>query len=79
MCCIMTGYYDYVLGLIPVSLIGITALLSVIGLPLTAAVPLGATVAIGIIAHAVFVNVPVDPQATESTARSPSQNRINAD
>ncbi|MCL9816293.1 hypothetical protein [Natronocalculus amylovorans] len=70
----MTGYYDYVLGLIPVSLIGITAMLSVIGLPLTLAVPVGAAVAIAIIGHAVFVNVPVsNPQPMTDTATTMPQ------
>lgn len=70
----MTGYYDYVLGLIPVSLIGITAMLSVIGLPLTLAVPVGAAVAIAIIGHAVFVNVPVSkPRPMTDTAANVAQ------
>jgi len=70
----MTGYYDYVLGLIPVSLIGITAMLSVIGLPLTLAVPVGAAVAIAIIGHAVFVNVPVsNPRPMTDTATTMPQ------
>ncbi|MGM0606528.1 MAG: hypothetical protein ACQETB_12775 [Halobacteriota archaeon] len=67
----MTGYYDYVLGLIPVSLLGITAILSVIGLPLTAAVPVGAAVAILIIGHAVFVNVPVATDSPEPLSNRP--------
>ncbi len=54
----MTGYYDIVLGLIPVALLGITASLSLVGLSLTAAVPIGAFVAMGIIGHAMFVNTP---------------------
>ena len=64
----MTGYYDYVLGLIPVSLIGIAAALSAIGLPMTVAVPGGAVVAAVLIAHAMFVRVPVDRSAESGTA-----------
>ncbi|MFC7230234.1 hypothetical protein ACFQMM_21220 [Saliphagus sp. GCM10025308] len=56
----MAGYYDIVLGLIPVALLGITAALTVVGVSLTAAVPISATVAIGVIGHAMFVNGPVD-------------------
>ncbi|USZ72788.1 hypothetical protein [Natronosalvus halobius] len=56
----MAGYYDLVLGLIPVALLGITAALTVVGVSLTAAVPISATVAIGVIGHAMFVNGPVD-------------------
>lgn len=62
--CIMTGYYDYVLGLIPLTLLGLTAILVVVGLELTMAVPLGAGVSSLVVGHALFVNGPVDP--TES-------------
>ncbi|MUW15425.1 hypothetical protein GJ633_12845 [Halorubrum sp. CBA1125] len=55
----MTGYYDYVLGLIPAALLGVTAFLSLVGLSWTAAVPAGALVAAGLIAHAMFVRGPV--------------------
>jgi hypothetical protein len=56
----MTGYYDLVLGAIPVSLIGVSGALSVAGLALTVAVPLAAVVSVGLIGHAMFVNGPVD-------------------
>ncbi|OYR49120.1 hypothetical protein DJ73_18085 [Halorubrum sp. Ea1] len=55
----MTGYYDYVLGLIPAALIGVTAVLNLIGLSLTAALPGGALVAGGVMFHAMFVRNPV--------------------
>lgn len=56
----MTRYYDIVLGLIPLALLGITGTLTVAGLSLTSAVPVAATVAVGLIGHAMFVNGPVD-------------------
>ena len=56
----MTGYYDYVLGLIPAALIGVTASLTLIGLSSTAALPTGAVAAATVMAHAVFVRAPVD-------------------
>ena len=56
----MAGYYDIVLGLVPVALLGITAALTVVGVSLTSAVPIGAFVALGIIGHSMFVNSPVD-------------------
>jgi hypothetical protein len=56
----MAEYYDVVLGAIPLSLIGVSALLSVVGLSWTAAVPMGAVVSVGLIGHAMFVNGPVD-------------------
>jgi hypothetical protein len=56
----MSRYYDLILGLIPVALGGITALLATIGVSLTAAVPIAAAVAAGLIGHGVFVNAPID-------------------
>ena len=64
MYCIMTGYYDYVLGLIPLTLLGLTAILVVGGLELTTAVPLGAGVSGLVVGHALFVNGPVAPETT---------------
>lgn len=54
----MVGYYDAILGLIPVSLLGVTGGLTVSGVTLTAAISLGATVAILLVAHALFVRTP---------------------
>jgi hypothetical protein len=56
----MTGYYDIVLGLIPLSLIAVTGVLSVVGFSVTSAVPLAATIPVALIGHALFVNSPVD-------------------
>lgn len=57
----MIGYYDVILGLIPVSLLGITGLLhGGAGLGLTVAVPLAAAVAALFIGHAMFVNAPIE-------------------
>lgn len=68
----MTGYYDIILGLIPVSLGGITALLTLGGLELTTAVPLAALVSVALIGHGLFVNGPVDtPTPTTTTDRPP--------
>ncbi|AFO56029.1 MULTISPECIES: hypothetical protein [unclassified Natrinema] len=71
----MTGYYDIVLGLIPVALLGITAALLFVGLSLTTAIPLGSLAAMGIIGHAMFVNTPVDSGDESRSAQPP----INAD
>lgn len=54
----MTGYYDHVLGLIPVSLIGVTGLLVVYGLWYPAAVFVGALGALVLMLHALFVAAP---------------------
>ena len=71
----MTGYYDIVLGLVPVTLIGITAALTFVGLSLTAALPIGAFLAMGVIGHAMFVNGPGEVSEEPSSTYSP----VNAD
>jgi len=72
---IMTGYYDLILGLIPLSLLGITAAMSAIGVSVTAAVPLAATVPVALIGHALFVNGPVDgvDDLAEAVEESPTE------
>ncbi len=76
----MTGYYDYVLGLIPAALIGITAFLNLVGLSLTMALPVGAGVALVLMGHAMFVRGPlsgVDSSSGESGSapgRPPASN-----
>jgi hypothetical protein len=55
----MTDYYDVILGLIPVSLLGVAGLLYGVGFTSTLAIPLGGLVAAGLVAHALFVNAPV--------------------
>jgi hypothetical protein len=74
----MTGYYDYVLGVIPLALLGITTALSIVGFPLTMAVPAGASVAALVIGHALFINGPVSP-TTQSQAPQPQSPPVNAD
>jgi hypothetical protein len=66
----MGNYYDLVLGLIPLSLLGVTGILSVVGLPLTSAVPIGAAVAALVVGHALFVNGPSDSTPTPTTSDS---------
>lgn len=79
----MTEYYDIVLGLIPLSLLGITATTVSLGLPMLVGIVVGATIAIALIGHAMFVNTPVSPttqSATHSTSEAHrSQRRLNAD
>jgi hypothetical protein len=64
----MTGYYDLVLGLIPLALVGITGVLTIGGFSMTTAIPLGSVVAVGVIGHAMFVRVPVDSPPTTATS-----------
>lgn len=67
----MTSYYDLILGLIPLALLGIGGTLTLLGLQLTLAIPVAASIAIGLIGHALFVNDPTAPEQT--TVPAPSQ------
>ncbi|MFC3958409.1 hypothetical protein [Halovivax cerinus] len=76
----MARYYDLVLALIPVSLLGIAAVLTVAGLPTITAIPGGALVATGLIGHALFINGPQDDVATHrATAGTSQPTAVNAD
>lgn len=68
----MTGYYDVVLTLIPLTIAGGTGAGMITGLDLQLAVPLAALVAVGLIAHAMFVRTPTD-------AVSATPQYVNAD
>jgi hypothetical protein len=54
----MADYYDYVLGFVPLTLVGLTAVLSAVGVDLLVAVPVGASLAGLAVGHALFVNGP---------------------
>lgn len=71
----MAHYYDIVLTLIPTSLLGIAALLSIVGLPTSVAVPIGAMVAGVFIGHAMFVN---GPDATGEDVSGPASQPGNS-
>ncbi len=73
----MASYYDFVLALIPLSLLGVSGALTGVGLDLALAVPLGAAVAAGLIGHAMFVRAPI--QTTDRTATSDASFAPSAD
>jgi Flp pilus assembly pilin Flp len=75
----MTDYYDLILGLIPLALLGLTALLTTAGLGLTTAVPLAASVSVALIGHAMFVNGPVDGADENAQASRSQVGPVNAD
>jgi hypothetical protein len=54
----MAGYYDVVLGLIPLTLVGVSGGLVATGMALSVAVPLAGLVVIALIGHAMFVRTP---------------------
>ncbi|MGB9932978.1 hypothetical protein [Haloarcula amylolytica] len=66
----MTGYYDIILGLIPLAMAGITATLFAGGFALTTAIPMASVVTVGLIGHAMFVRAPVDPVPNETPAQN---------
>ena len=72
----MIGYYDAVLGLIPVALIGVTGLLYGAGMTLTGAVTPAVALAVLVVAHAMFVRAPVDRAHAPMSA--PSTDPIDA-
>lgn len=63
----MSNYYDFVLGLIPLALGGVAAVLFVLGISLTTAVGLSGGLSMAVIGHAMFVRAPVDTP-TEASA-----------
>jgi hypothetical protein len=79
----MLDYYDYVLGFVPLALVGITAVLRAAGVDLLIAVPVGAAAASLAVGHALFVNGPVagpaDGAPVHSTASTTDRSRFNAD
>lgn len=78
----MIGYYDYVLGLIPAGLIGVSGSLNAAGVSSTVAIPAGAIAALVPMCHALFVRgpssdavgtstTPVDSVTSSGSANSP--------
>jgi hypothetical protein len=65
----MADYYDYVLGVVPLSMVSVTALLAVVGVQIAIAVPVGAAASAAVIGHALFVNGPVAPTPADAPAR----------
>lgn len=65
----MAGYYDFVLGFIPLALGGGSLALTVAGVSLTTAIIAASLVAVLVIAHGMFVRAPSDsPSAVATTA-----------
>lgn len=64
----MTGYYDLILGLIPASFLGTAGLLHVAGFGLMSALPVAGLISVLLVAHALFVNGPVDATAPQQSS-----------
>ena len=68
-------YYDLVLGAIPGSILAVTGVLSLAGIGMQTAVPIGAVLATALIMHALFARAPSAPaeaSANQSSAAAPS-------
>lgn len=65
----MTGYYDAILGLIPLAILGGYSALSLTGLESSTAISVAALVAVAIMGHAMFVNGPVDGDSRSGDAQ----------
>lgn len=61
----MTGYYDFILGLIPLSLFGVSGALTVVGVETTLAVLVAASIAVAFMGHGLFVRSPTEQQSAE--------------
>ena len=55
----MAGYYDYILGLIPLTAVSVAGLLALAGVSLSIAIPVGAGLTVPLVGHALFVRAPV--------------------
>jgi hypothetical protein len=62
----MTDYYDIILGLIPLTVGGVTAVLAAVGLSVSLAVSVGSLLSVGLIGHAMFVRAPVGEAPSRS-------------
>ena len=72
-------YYDLILASIPAALVGTALALSLAGFETSLAVPIGATLAIGLIGHAMFVRSPlkhsgrIDTPGRQNDQRRPAR------
>ncbi|MFB6300424.1 MAG: hypothetical protein ABEH65_09205 [Halobacteriales archaeon] len=75
----MTTYYDIVLGIIPLTLVGAVGAGMVAGIATTTAIAAGTLIAIPCLLHALFINPPIDPEIHErSTSTTEPTERPSA-
>jgi hypothetical protein len=67
----MAEYYDYVLGLIPLTAVGVAGLLALAGVSPSLAIPVGAGLTVPLVGHALFVRAPVSGPR-QPTGQSPA-------
>lgn len=68
----MAGYYDFVLGFIPLALGGGSAALTIAGVSLTTAIIVASLLSVLAIGHGMFVRTPSDAAPTPAPAAGPS-------
>lgn len=72
----MMDYYDVILGLIPLTVAGVTGALTIVGVSLSAAVAVGAVLTVPLLGHAMFVNAPISTRsAPDRDVQTQSQSR----
>jgi len=68
----MVEYYDYVLGLIPLTAVTVAGLLTLAGISSSLALPVGVGLTLPLVGHALFVRTPasrpVQPPAESDSA-----------
>ncbi len=69
----MVGYYDYVLAVIPVTMLGLGGSLFAAGVSLVPAVVAASAVTMGVIGHAMFVRSPVETPADDTVPDAPGR------
>jgi hypothetical protein len=76
----MTGYYDFVLAFVPLSLLGTPVLLSVLGVSVQLGIFIGGLVSLLVISHSLFVRGPtsqniVSKQSNENLIKDDTSRR----
>jgi len=66
----MAGYYDIILGLIPVSLGGLTAVFVTAGMSFVFSIGIASIATLGLMGHAMFVNAPGHATGSTNAERS---------
>lgn len=78
----MAEYYDYILGLIPMTAVGVASVLVLAGIAASVAIPVGVGFTLPLVGHALFVRAPA-PEPAQTTAGTTSARQtdgpVNAD
>lgn len=74
----MAGYYDFVLGFIPLALGGGSAALTVAGVSLTTAIIVASLLSVLAIGHGMFVRTPRDAEHTPAAPATPDGPELGA-